>query len=155
MNRIIITDTSCLIALSNINELQILPDLFHEIIITPEVSAEFGEKLPDWIKVTEAKNREKQADLEKILDSGEASSIALALESGNSLLLIDEIRGRRIAKSLNVEIIGTIGVIVLAEKKGIVKDVMSLIEKLISKGFRLSDTLIDKLNDEYGTKEKH
>ena len=70
MNRIIITDTSCLIALSNINELQILPDLFHEIIITPEVSAEFGEKLPDWIKVTEAKNREKQADLEKILDRG-------------------------------------------------------------------------------------
>jgi len=102
--------------------------------------------------VTEAKNREKQADLEKILDSGEASSIALALESENSLLLIDEIKGRRIAQSLNIEIIGTIGVIVLAEKKGIVKDIMSLIEKLISKGFRLSDTLIDKLNDEYGTK---
>lgn len=152
MNRIIITDTSCLIALSNINELQILPDLFHEIIITPEVSAEFGEKLPDWIKVTEAKNREKQADLEKILDSGEASSIALALESENSILLIDEIKGRRIAQSLNIEIIGTIGVIVLAEKKGIVKDIMSLIEKLISKGFRLSDKLIDTLNDEYGTK---
>lgn len=49
MSKIIISDTSCLIALSNIKELRILKDLFREIIITPEVSSEFGEGLSAWL----------------------------------------------------------------------------------------------------------
>jgi predicted nucleic acid-binding protein len=51
VNKIIISDTSCLIALSNIGQLSILKDLFKEIIITEEVKDEFGDKLPIWIKI--------------------------------------------------------------------------------------------------------
>lgn len=61
-------------------------------------------------------------------------------------------KGRKFAKSINLEIIGTIGVLLYANKNGIVKDVMSVILKLVNRGFRLSDDLIDKLIDKYGMK---
>jgi predicted nucleic acid-binding protein len=150
MNKIILSDTSCLIALSNINQLGILKNLFQEIIITEEVEKEFGEPLPDWINIKTVKNKTKQFELEKRLDKGEASSIALALETDNSTLIIDEIKGRKIAEFFHIDIIGTLGVLLLADKKGIIKDFMNVIKGLKSKGFRISDSLFKELNDKYG-----
>src|SRR3989304_1491081 len=152
MDTIIISDTSCLIALTNIDKLDILRDLYREVIITKDVYDEFGGTLPDWIMISEVKSRKKQAELESRLDKGEASSIALALEIQNSTLIIDEVKGRKIAQSLNIDIIGTIGVLLLADKKGLIKDVISIILKMVNKGFRLSDKLIDKLIEKYGKK---
>ncbi|MCK5103831.1 MAG: DUF3368 domain-containing protein [Cyclobacteriaceae bacterium] len=152
MNKIIISDTSCLIALSNIDQLSILKDLFKEVIITEEVKDEFGDELPIWIKTQTAKDIGRKKDLEAILDKGEASSIALSLEIENSLLIIDESKGRKIANSLNLQIIGTIGVLILANKKGLIKDLISVILKLVNKGFRLSDSLVSKIIDQYGMK---
>lgn len=150
MNKIIISDTSCLIALSNIGLLHIIKDLYGEIIITSEVKAEFGGILPDWIIIHQVKDKAKQADIEKRLDSGESSSIALALEIPNTLLIIDEIKGRKIAKSLNIEIIGTIGILLIASDKGLIPDVISVILKLVNRGFRLSDKLLEKIIEKYG-----
>ncbi|MBN1183663.1 MAG: DUF3368 domain-containing protein [Bacteroidales bacterium] len=152
MNKIIISDTSCLIALSKINQLEILRSLYSQIIITKEVFTEYGFPLPDWIMIFKVKNNQKQAELEERLDKGEASSIALALEIENSTLIIDEIKGRKIAQSLNIDIIGTIGVILLAEKKGLIKDVLEVLFRLVNKGFRLSDKLIDHIFDKYKLK---
>jgi len=152
MDRIIISDTSCLIALSNIGMLHIVNDLYDEIIITSEVKDEFGEILPDWIIVMQVSDKLKQADIEKRLDKGEASSIALALEIPNSILIIDEIKGRNIAKSVNIEIIGTIGILLLASNNGLINDVISVILKLTNNGFRLSDKLLDKIIEKYGKK---
>ncbi|MBP7315765.1 MAG: DUF3368 domain-containing protein [Chitinophagaceae bacterium] len=149
MDKIIISDTSCLIALSKINQLAILRNLYSQIIITKEVFAEYGSPLPDWIMIFEVKNTQKRAELEEKLDKGEASSIALALEIENSTLIIDEIKGRKIAQSLNIDIIGTIGVILLAEKKGLIKDVLEVLFRLVNKGFRLSDKLIDSIINKY------
>jgi predicted nucleic acid-binding protein len=89
----------------------------NKIIITEEVKDEFGDELPIWIKTQTAKDIARKKDLEAILDKGEASSIALSLEIENSLLIIDESKGRKIANSLNLQIIGTIGAPVLANKK--------------------------------------
>jgi predicted nucleic acid-binding protein len=150
MDKIIISDTSCLIALSRIEKLDLLKDLYHEIIITKDVQQEFGGSLPDWILITEVKDKQKQKDLEERLDKGEASSIALALEIDNTTLIIDEIKGRKIAQSLNIDIIGTIGIIILADKKGLISDVISTILLLANKGFRLSDNLINKIINKYG-----
>lgn len=150
MDKIIIADTSCLIALSNIDLLYILKDLYREVFITKEVQTEYGENLPGWFIVSEVENKKKQLEIEKRLDKGEASSIALALETKKSILIIDEVKGRKIAKSLNLEIIGTIGVLLLANKNGIIKDVISTILKMVNRGFRLSDNFLNKLIDKYG-----
>ncbi len=154
MNKIIISDTSCLIALSKIDKLDLLKELYHEVIITKEVCQEIGGSLPDWIIISEVKDKQKQKqkEIEQQLDSGEASSIALALEIKNTTLIIDEIKGRKIAQSFNIDIIGTIGIILLANKKGLISDVTSLILRLVNKGFRLSDNLINKIIEKYGRK---
>ncbi|MGM0619399.1 MAG: DUF3368 domain-containing protein, partial [Bacteroidota bacterium] len=65
-------------------KLDLLKDLYHEIIITTEIHQEFGGSLPDWILITDVQDRKKQKNLEKRLDKGEASSIALALEISNA-----------------------------------------------------------------------
>lgn len=152
MDKIIISDTSCLIALSKIEKLDLLKDLYYEIIITKDVQQEFGGLLPDWVLITEVKDKQRQKDLEERLDKGEASSIALALEIDNTTLIIDEIKGRKIAQSLKIDIIGTIGIIILAYKKGLISDVISTILLLTNKGFRLSDNLISKIINRYRQK---
>jgi predicted nucleic acid-binding protein len=149
MSKIIISDTSCLIALSKIDKLDLLKELYQEIIVTKEVSTEYGGSLPSWVLVYQVKDKIKQKELEEILDKGEASSIALALEIKKSTLIIDEIKGRKIAQSLKIDIIGTIGIILLANKKGIIKDVVGIMLKLVNKGFRLSDKLVNFIIEKY------
>jgi hypothetical protein len=130
--------------------LHILKDLFEEVLITPEVNDEFGNQLPNWIIVSKAKDKLKQTEIENNLDKGEASSIALALEIPSSTLIIDEVKGRNIAKNMNIEIIGTVGIIILAGKKGVVNDVISVILKLVNNGFRLSNKIVDRIIEIYG-----
>ncbi len=148
MDKIIVSDTSCLIALSKIGFLNILRDLFKEIIITKEVRDEFGSNLSEWIIIAEVKNKDKQIEIEKRLDRGEANSIAIALEIKDSTLIIDEVKGLNIAKSLHLDIIGTIGILLIAQKKDIIKDALSIILKLQNKGFRLSETIIEKIRED-------
>ncbi|NJO68421.1 MAG: hypothetical protein HC830_03335 [Bacteroidetes bacterium] len=83
--------------------MKFLRDLYHEIFITKEVYEEFGGTQPDWIMVCEVKDLHKISELENRLDKGEASSIALALEIPNCTLIIDEVKGRKIATSLNLD----------------------------------------------------
>jgi predicted nucleic acid-binding protein len=150
MSSIVISDTSCLIALNNINSLNILKDLYNEVIITNEVKNEFGESLPNWINVVKVQDLQKKRELEEVLDAGEASSIALSLEIEDSILIIDELKGRKIARSLNIKIIGTIGILILAHKKGLIKDLITVILKLVNSGFRLSDDLLNSIVDQFG-----
>lgn len=150
MSSIVISDASCLIALNSIDLLGVLKDLFNEVFITNEVKNEFGESLPNWIKVVKVKNLQKKKELEEVLDRGEASSIALSLEIEDAILIIDERKGRKIANSLNIKIIGTIGVLILAYKKGLIKDLISVIHKLVNSGFRLSDDILNRIIEQFG-----
>jgi predicted nucleic acid-binding protein len=135
-----------LIALSKIGLLAVLKDLFQEIIITQEVQEEFGEVLPDWIIISNAQNKILQSEIATNLDKGEASSIVLAMELKDSILIIDDIKGRKVVRSLKIEIIGTIGILLLAEKKGLIKDLMTQISLLVENGFWLSGDILEKLN---------
>ena len=150
MSSIVISDASCLIALNNIDSLNILMDLYNEVIITNEVKNEFGESLPNWINIVKVQDLQKKRELEEVLDLGEASSIALSLEIEDSILIIDERKGRKVASSLNIKIIGTIGVLILAHKKGLIKDLITVILKLVNSGFRLSDNLLNRIIEQFG-----
>jgi predicted nucleic acid-binding protein len=97
---VIISDTSCIIALSRIDRLDILSQLFPHILITPEVETEFGKALPAWIKVQRGIDEKQKEKLQLLVDLGEASAIALALERKNCILIIDEKKGRKLAESL-------------------------------------------------------
>lgn len=141
---IIIADSSCLIALSNIQKLDLLEQVFGKISITKEVASEFGLVLPSWISVEAINNNKLFEEIKTFLDKGEASSIVLAIEHPGSLLIIDEVDGRRAAQKYSVQITGTIGIIGLAKQKGIIKSVKPLINDLKKAGFRLSEELENK-----------
>ncbi|MFC5283994.1 hypothetical protein [Pedobacter alpinus] len=98
MLNVVISDTSTLIIFNKINEIALLNKVYGELITTPEIAEEFGEKLPDWIKVKSVSDRKYQKFLETQIDSGEASAIALASEYDNVTLLLDDLKARKLAK---------------------------------------------------------
>ena len=115
MHKAIISDTSCLILLDKIGELEILNKLFGTVITTPEVAIEFGQPLPSWVEIQQPSDKNYQSIIEASVDKGEASAIALAIELDDCLLIIDDPKGRKFANQIGLTIIGTIGVIVDAK----------------------------------------
>lgn len=149
MKRIVISDTSCLIILSRVNLLEILPKMFSDIWITEEIRLEFGESLPDWISVKKVKFQNLTKILELNVDKGEASAMALYLEQiDDAVLVIDEKKGRQIAKKLGIKIIGTLGILVNANRLGLIEDLKIVIENLEQADFRISPGLKAQLLSE-------
>ena len=144
MPGVIVSDTSCLILFYKIGELDLLTKLFGKIFITNTVLKEFNQPVPDWIEVVQLKT-----DVHKVLtdslDSGEATSIALASEYVNSLLIIDEIKGRKAAKELGIQVTGSLGVLIAAKNKGHLKAIRPILNKIKKTNFRISKELIDRV----------
>jgi predicted nucleic acid-binding protein len=75
------------------------------------------------------------------IDKGESSAIALALETANSTVILDDYKARKIAERLGISYTGTIGVIVKAKLKGIIPSIKPLLQKIKQTDFRLSTDL--------------
>jgi predicted nucleic acid-binding protein len=150
MPKAIIADTSCIILLDKIGELNLLHKLFGTIITTADVAKEFGPPLPEWVDIIEPHDKNYQSIIENTLDRGEASAIALALELPDSLLIIDELKGRKFAIQLGIKITGTIGIIVEAKNAGIINAVKPLITKIKKTNFRISEELEKQILDKAG-----
>jgi len=123
--KIVIADTSCLIALTNIEAINILKELYQEI----------------FIKIEKVKNEKYKKLLDQVLDPGEASAIALALDCDNVLLVLDDLKGRKEAEKLGFKITGTLGVLFKAKQLGIISEIKAYLEKLKNVGFRISEKI--------------
>jgi predicted nucleic acid-binding protein len=121
------------------------PKLYSEITITPEVAHEYGRQLPSWLQTRPASEASKRRPEISSLDPGEASSIALALDSEEPLLIIDEKKGRRVAEGLNIEIIGTVGILIRARVAHFIQNPETLLLCLESVSFRLDEDLRARL----------
>ena len=137
---IVIADTSCFILLDNIGELELLKSLFGHVITTTVIAEEFGAPLPEWVRIRAVKNTNFQSTLE--LDAGEASAIALALESEPSLLIIDDNKGRKAAQRLNLNITGSLGIFLRAKREGIIPSIKPILEKVQQTNFRYSQSIL-------------
>lgn len=141
MHKIIISDTSCLIILSNIGELDLLHKLYGKVITTLDIALEYGETLPEWVEVVNSYDKSKQDLLELQIDKGESSAIALAMETPNSVIILDDYKARKIAHRLHLNYTGTIGIIVKAKLNGFIPSIIPLITKIRQTNFRLSEEL--------------
>ncbi len=151
MAQILIADTSCLISLYNANILDILKNLFGEILITDITKEEFGQPLPNWIKIENPKDKIQLENLFKELDKGEASAIALALENENYKIIIDELKGRKMANDLGIQTTGTLAILILAKEKDLITNFKTTVDILITNGFRLSDKLYREVIRKYNS----
>jgi len=145
MRRSVIADTSCLIIFDKINEFEVLKGVYNEIITTPEVLGEFGKPLPGWIIIEPVKDKKYQRFMEAQLDLGESSVIALAAEKGDAILILDDLRARKLSNRLRLKYTGSLGVINKAKEIGVIDKIRPLIDKLIKTDFRISDKVIDDL----------
>ena len=144
MQETIVSDTSCLILLQKIGYLHLLKELFGTILITSDVAEEFSSELPPYFRIQDPGDPNYHKILATFLDKGEASAIALALELGNALLITDEAKGRKEAKALGVKITGTIGILLLAKEKNLIKALKPVFRKINKTNFRISRHLINK-----------
>ena len=138
MPKTIISDTSCFIILSNIGELNLLQKVYGQIITTIEIATEFGEQLPDWVSIQQVTDKYRQPLLEMQIDKGESSAIALALETPNCTIILDDYKARKIADQLGLHFTGTIGVIVKAKLNGVIPSIKPILSKIRTTDFRLS-----------------
>ena len=81
MSQVIVSDSTCLIGLERIRQLDLLPGLFDDVFVPPAVAAEFGIPLA-WLKVRTPQDAAHVAALKLLVDEGEAEAIALAKELG-------------------------------------------------------------------------
>ena len=100
----IIADSSCFILLDKIDSLSLLLKLFKTVTTSPEVAKEFGKPLPEWVLIKSVQDKNLQTALFLEVDLGEATAIALATENQPSLLIIDDLKGRKLAKRLHLAI---------------------------------------------------
>lgn len=140
-----IADASALIALEKINLLDILCTIYTEIILPEAVFNEFGTppvKCYSMAKVESPLVRLFVADLN--LGKGEAEVIAMSIETGLRAI-IDDLKARKVAETLGLNITGTIGILLKAEKMGLIESSYDKAKELRLRGFFVSDKLLEDI----------
>jgi predicted nucleic acid-binding protein len=149
---IIVADSSPLISFAILKKLDILLELFEDILIPNAVFKEisswhkpFSKELEAFSKqhVKKVQNTIAVSVISKDLDKGESEAIVLALENNIPDILIDDHKGRRIAKINGLYPIGTIGVLIQAKHQGMIEKIKPLLDILIENKIRISNTLYD------------
>jgi len=143
----IVANSSPLITLAKIEKMKLLrydiaiPKAVFDEITKPK--KEHREKLYEWgkDKVVEVKNKRAIEYLEIILGRGETEAIVLAEEINADAVLIDDLKARKVANFRGLKIIGTIGILLDAKEKGLIKQVKPLLDELIKKKIRISKEL--------------
>jgi len=141
---IVVSDSSALSALIDLNKVELLRSLYSQIIIPEAVRDEILRKrptLPPGIEIGICINKADVQRLEVALGRGEAEAIVLAKEIPADLLLIDERKGRRFATKEGLSIIGVVGFFAVAKQRGLIAAVAPLMDALIKTGFYVSPEL--------------
>jgi predicted nucleic acid-binding protein len=143
---VVISDTSCLIVLNKLDQLDLLRQLYGSVLITSIVRSEFGAPLPDWFNVVIPPETELYQELKQQLDAGEASSIALAKTIQDCLLIVDEAKGRKVASQLEVSTLGTLGMLLKAKEAGLIESLRTLLTTIRDQtNFRFSEAIAIEL----------
>jgi uncharacterized protein len=136
-----VTDSTCLIGLERIQRLDILPQVFSPVIIPPAVQIEVGISA-SWITIQAPQSIMTVAALKTQLDDGEAEAIALALEMDDVFIILDDLSARRVAKQLNLKVIGTVGMLLRAKQQNVIDEIKPLLAALNAADFRISEAIV-------------
>jgi predicted nucleic acid-binding protein len=152
-----VVDAGPLIAMAKLNRLVLFSGLFKEVIVPQAVVAECTVDLShlDAQRIREAighgpfvvvsvEESPRLQTYRQLLDPGEAHVLLLA-EQRQLPVLMDERRGRREARRVGIELIGTGALLVAAKRKGLVAEVRPLLDALVHQGYRLSKGLQQSL----------
>lgn len=148
---IVVSNASPVIFLSKLGVLDLLAQCFDEIHIPVAVKSEIGDvALPEFIQITAISEFGQHYVSGAIgaLHAGELEAIRLAEEIGADLVILDDLRARQKAKTQNQKVIGTLGILKLAQEKGLLEKAtfVGYLDALVNQhGMWLSDKLLQAL----------
>ena len=158
MNHIVVSDTGPLIALARAGQLDLLHRLYGGVRVPPAVHAELAihSGYPGatslarafdagWITEQPLSDRALATRLTLLLDAGEAEAIALASRPDTRFLLIDESRGRRVARARGISVVGVAGMLMVAKSRGMLPAVGPVLEAMSRAGYFLSPRLVSEV----------
>ena len=130
MSKVVIADSSCLIGLSKIGELDLLRQLFGQVLVPKAVYHEVvvrGANRPgaselaaaSWIEVCEIKDQLALRTLKLTLGVGESEAIILASEKSADYLILDDWKARQIALGLEFPVVSTTAILSKTSEKGL------------------------------------
>lgn len=155
MSDVLVVNASPLIFLGNAGRLDLLRGLGASRIVVPEaVFAEVtGTKYADvavrslssarWIEPTPVPSIPTPI-IEWDLGPGESAVIALAMATTGAKAVLDDLSGRKCALALGVAVMGTLGIVIAAHRRGHVSDPRQTLLDLRTAGMWLSDSIIEK-----------
>ncbi len=143
----VVSNSSPLIGLEQISRLSLLQSLFDTIVVPPAVVAEVEANvvLPAWIEQRPLTQNIGSLVMKASLGAGESEAIALALELNARLIILDDRPARRLAQSLDLTVVGTLGLLVLAKKKGLIVEIKPCLDDLLRFNFRVAPALYQQL----------
>lgn len=156
MNLLIVADTGPLVVLAKINQLQILSQRYQTIQIPLTVLKEatvlahrqdtmlINEFVSEHVEVVEDIAQADEDYLDFGLDAGETQAILLA-KRAQCPVLMDEKRGRLVAKRESVNVLGTVGLLLTAKQEGLIEAITPLLDQMLEHQYRLSPELIERV----------
>ena len=150
---IVVSNTSPIVYLSAIGQLDLLQKLYGQILIPVAVfneiinvgnTDESATIVPSlrWVQTRQIADQAFASTLYSEIDLGESEAIALAVELNADRLLIDERLGRTIALRFGLQVIGVLGVLIAAKRRALISNVRPFLDQLIEQtGFWVGEEL--------------
>ena len=146
--RKVLANTTPLIALANINQLELLRKLYETIIVPQAVIDEIVREPAkhrvhecSWIKVEKIKDSTQKKMFRARLHAGEVEVMILAREQKADLVIMDDDAAKKTAKFLGLHVTGTLGVLLKAKREGYLEKVEPIMNELIRDGLYISNTV--------------
>ncbi len=146
---ILVLDSSALITLSRIDNLELLHQLAGTVHVPQAVYDEVvptgqGERKVEqaqWLVRHQVKERNAVERLSGRLGRGEAEAIVLARQLNADFVILDDATARRIAENEGCRVLGLLGLLIHAKERGLVPAVRPILDRIISVGFYIDDAL--------------
>ncbi|MDE6662117.1 MAG: DUF3368 domain-containing protein [Lachnospiraceae bacterium] len=152
--RKVVVNTTPLIALSYVGQLDILKKLYGEVIIPEAVYKELSVKAEsickkevdsslDWIRVDKIKNQMAKTMYKTQLHDGEVEVMILAQEVAADVVIIDDANAKKHAKYLKLPVTGTLGILIKAKQSGYIDALKPILQRMVESNIYISQNLID------------
>lgn len=151
--RKVVVNTTPLIALSHVGQLDLLKYMYGEIIIPEAVYRELSVKTEsvckkavdsslDWIRVDKIQNQLAKSMYKTQLHDGEVEVMILSKEIDADVVIIDDANAKKHAKYLDLPVTGTLGILIKAKQKGYIEKLKPILDQMVQNGIYISQRLI-------------
>ncbi len=147
-----VSDSGPIIALASIGQLELLHQLFDEVLVPPAARGEILDETSaaalsaaGWVKIQPPQDNLAVLFLRNDFGAGESETIVVAKEIGADWTLLDDLTARRKAQTIGLSVIGTLGLLLMAKTSGYLPTIKPLVDDLKLNGFRMSAELYTRV----------